>query len=46
MKIKKLSMFLFVLLLFCNYRMVKNISRGEEGRVQPEDLHRILGESC
>ncbi|XP_054907475.1 proto-oncogene DBL isoform X2 [Poeciliopsis prolifica] len=26
--------------------MVKNISRGEEGRVQPEDLHRILGESC
>lgn len=26
--------------------MVKNISRGEEGRVLPEDLHRILGESC
>ncbi|XP_014878374.1 proto-oncogene DBL-like isoform X1 [Poecilia latipinna] len=26
--------------------MVKNISRGEEGRVQPKDLHRILGESC
>ncbi|XP_024862814.1 proto-oncogene DBL isoform X2 [Kryptolebias marmoratus] len=26
--------------------MVKNISRGEEGRVQPEDLHRILGETC
>ncbi|XP_043996116.1 proto-oncogene DBL isoform X2 [Gambusia affinis] len=26
--------------------MVKNISRREEGRVQPEDLHRILGESC
>jgi len=29
----------------CNYRMVKNISRGEEGRVLPEDLHRILGET-
>ncbi|XP_061595511.1 proto-oncogene DBL isoform X1 [Cololabis saira] len=26
--------------------MVKNISRGEEGRVLPEDLHRILGEIC
>ncbi|KAI3373222.1 hypothetical protein L3Q82_006532 [Scortum barcoo] len=26
--------------------MVKNISRGEEGRVLPEDLHRILGETC
>ncbi|XP_037543250.1 proto-oncogene DBL [Nematolebias whitei] len=26
--------------------IVKNISRGEEGRVQPEDLHRILGETC
>ncbi|XP_072231415.1 proto-oncogene DBL-like isoform X1 [Leuresthes tenuis] len=25
--------------------MVKNISRGEEGRVLPEDLHRILGET-
>ncbi|XP_023818338.1 proto-oncogene DBL isoform X1 [Oryzias latipes] len=24
---------------------VKNISRGEEGRVHPEDLHRILGET-
>ncbi|KAF7662521.1 hypothetical protein LDENG_00233690 [Lucifuga dentata] len=26
--------------------MVKNVSRGEQGRVLPEDLHRILGESC
>ncbi|XP_056252692.1 proto-oncogene DBL isoform X1 [Seriola aureovittata] len=26
--------------------MVRNISRGEEGRVLPEDLHRILGETC
>uniref|UniRef100_A0A1A8N0I2 MCF.2 cell line derived transforming sequence b n=1 Tax=Nothobranchius pienaari TaxID=704102 RepID=A0A1A8N0I2_9TELE len=26
--------------------VVKNISRGEEGRVQNEDLHRILGETC
>ncbi|XP_041863870.1 proto-oncogene DBL isoform X2 [Melanotaenia boesemani] len=26
--------------------MVKNISRGEEGHVLPEDLHRILGETC
>ncbi|XP_034746132.1 proto-oncogene DBL isoform X2 [Etheostoma cragini] len=26
--------------------MVKNISRGEEGRVLSEDLHRILGETC
>eukprot|EP00064_Thunnus_orientalis_P015998 superscaffoldBa00003082_g16061 len=26
--------------------MVRNISRGEEGRVLPEDLHRILGEIC
>ncbi|XP_024921631.1 proto-oncogene DBL [Cynoglossus semilaevis] len=26
--------------------MVKNISRGEEGRVLPEDLQRILGETC
>ncbi|XP_060941496.1 proto-oncogene DBL [Limanda limanda] len=26
--------------------VVRNISRGEEGRVLPEDLHRILGESC
>ncbi|XP_053704162.1 proto-oncogene DBL isoform X1 [Synchiropus splendidus] len=26
--------------------MVKNISRDEEGRVLPEDLHRILGETC
>ncbi|CAI5643137.1 unnamed protein product [Oreochromis niloticus] len=26
--------------------IVKNISRGEEGRVLPEDLHRILGETC
>ncbi|XP_028277058.1 proto-oncogene DBL [Parambassis ranga] len=25
---------------------VKNVSRGEEGRVLPEDLHRILGETC
>ncbi|XP_026183934.1 proto-oncogene DBL [Mastacembelus armatus] len=25
---------------------VRNVSRGEEGRVLPEDLHRILGESC
>lgn len=29
-----------------HYRMVRNISRGEEGRVLPEDLHRILGETC
>lgn len=29
-----------------NYRMVRNVSRGEEGRVLPEDLHRILGETC
>lgn len=28
------------------YRRVRNISRGEEGRVLPEDLHRILGETC
>ncbi|XP_076017440.1 proto-oncogene DBL [Genypterus blacodes] len=26
--------------------MVKNISRSEQGRVLPEDLHRILGETC
>ncbi|XP_068572256.1 proto-oncogene DBL isoform X2 [Cebidichthys violaceus] len=26
--------------------MVRNVSRGEEGRVLPEDLHRILGETC
>ncbi|KAK5858782.1 hypothetical protein PBY51_002897 [Eleginops maclovinus] len=26
--------------------MVRNISRKEEGRVLPEDLHRILGETC
>ncbi|XP_029704069.1 proto-oncogene DBL isoform X2 [Takifugu rubripes] len=26
--------------------MVRNISRGEEGRVMSEDLHRILGETC
>ncbi|XP_044077833.1 proto-oncogene DBL isoform X2 [Siniperca chuatsi] len=26
--------------------MVRNISRGEEGHVPPEDLHRILGETC
>ncbi|XP_040006454.1 proto-oncogene DBL [Xiphias gladius] len=26
--------------------MVRNISRGEEGRVLPGDLHRILGETC
>ncbi|XP_034462624.1 proto-oncogene DBL isoform X2 [Hippoglossus hippoglossus] len=26
--------------------MVRNISRCEEGRVLPEDLHRILGETC
>ncbi|XP_070699531.1 proto-oncogene DBL [Pempheris klunzingeri] len=26
--------------------MVRNISRGEEGRVLSEDLHRILGETC
>ncbi|XP_019952588.1 proto-oncogene DBL isoform X1 [Paralichthys olivaceus] len=26
--------------------MVRNISRVEEGRVLPEDLHRILGETC
>ncbi|XP_055370562.1 proto-oncogene DBL isoform X2 [Betta splendens] len=25
---------------------VRNVSRGEEGRVLPEDLHRILGETC
>ncbi|XP_075878479.1 proto-oncogene DBL [Nelusetta ayraudi] len=25
---------------------VRNISRGEEGRVLSEDLHRILGETC
>ncbi|KAJ3589107.1 hypothetical protein NHX12_009955 [Muraenolepis orangiensis] len=25
--------------------MVRNVSRGEEGRVLPEDLHRILGET-
>lgn len=30
----------------CDRRMVRNISRGEEGRVLPEDLHRILGETC
>ena len=29
-----------------NLRMVRNISRGEEGRVLSEDLHRILGETC
>ncbi|XP_031713063.1 proto-oncogene DBL isoform X3 [Anarrhichthys ocellatus] len=26
--------------------MVRNVSRGEEGRVLPEDLNRILGETC
>ncbi|XP_061755431.1 proto-oncogene DBL-like isoform X2 [Nerophis ophidion] len=26
--------------------LVRNLSRGEEGRVLPEDLHRILGETC
>ncbi|KAM3868779.1 LOW QUALITY PROTEIN: proto-oncogene DBL [Diretmus argenteus] len=26
--------------------IVKNVSRGEQGRVLPEDLHRILGETC
>ncbi|KAG8008065.1 Proto-oncogene DBL [Nibea albiflora] len=26
--------------------MVRNMSRGEEGRVLSEDLHRILGETC
>ncbi|XP_056140166.1 proto-oncogene DBL [Lampris incognitus] len=26
--------------------MVRNMSRGEEGRVLPEDLHRILGATC
>ncbi|XP_035480705.2 proto-oncogene DBL isoform X2 [Scophthalmus maximus] len=26
--------------------MVRNVSRCEEGRVLPEDLHRILGETC
>ncbi|XP_070838583.1 proto-oncogene DBL isoform X1 [Chaetodon trifascialis] len=26
--------------------IVRNISRGEEGRVHSEDLHRILGEIC
>ncbi|XP_028323256.1 proto-oncogene DBL isoform X1 [Gouania willdenowi] len=26
--------------------MVRNVSRGEQGRVLPEDLHRILGETC
>ncbi|XP_061905212.1 proto-oncogene DBL-like isoform X7 [Entelurus aequoreus] len=26
--------------------LVRNVSRGEEGRVLPEDLHRILGETC
>ncbi|KAM9846338.1 proto-oncogene DBL [Aulostomus maculatus] len=26
--------------------IVRNISRDEEGRVLPEDLHRILGETC
>lgn len=30
----------------CVCRMVRNISRGEEGRVMSEDLHRILGETC
>lgn len=25
---------------------VRNVSRGEEGRVLSEDLHRILGETC
>lgn len=30
----------------CVFRMVRNISRGEEGRVMSEDLHRILGETC
>lgn len=39
-------MFVVLWCVVCNFRMVKNISRGEEGRVQPEDLHRILGESC
>ncbi|XP_054610868.1 proto-oncogene DBL isoform X2 [Dunckerocampus dactyliophorus] len=26
--------------------LVRNVSRGEEGRVLSEDLHRILGETC
>ncbi|KAM4619702.1 proto-oncogene DBL [Polymixia lowei] len=30
----------------CGMWMVRNVSRGEQGRVLPEDLHRILGETC
>lgn len=40
------EMFKKILRVVCNCRIVKNISRGEEGRVLPEDLHRILGETC
>lgn len=39
-------MFKKILRVVYNCRIVKNISRGEEGRVLPEDLHRILGETC
>lgn len=47
--VSKMSLTLDVNILLQNHdvfhRMVRNISRSEEGRVLSEDLHRILGET-
>ena len=33
-------------LLYLVFRTVRNVTRSQEGRVHPEDLHRILGETA